>query len=140
MLEEATHGRVRAYILFNGEQPVAYLYCPIVENTVVYAYLGFDPSYADWSVGTILLWLSLESIFAEGLFSYFDFTEGSSAQKQFFSTHQVPCHNRLFLRDKALTRLLLATHYRFDRASHMLGVTLERWHLKPAIKRLLRGT
>jgi hypothetical protein len=137
---EAKEGRVRAYLLFDGEKPVAYLYCPVVEKTLVYAFLGFDPSYGDWSVGTILLWSSLERIFSEKAFSYFDFTEGSSAQKQMFSTHRAPCFNRLFLRDTGRNRLLLAGHRKFDRTSGRLGAALDRWGFKPAIKRLLRGT
>jgi len=139
MLAEAKQGRVRAYLLFDGEKPVAYLYCPIIEKTLVYAFLGFDPSYGESSVGTILLWLSLESIFSEKAFCYFDFTEGASTQKQMFSTHRVPCFNRLFLLDTGRNRLLLAAHRRFDRTSHRLGTALDRWGFKRAIKRLLRG-
>ncbi|HSL48513.1 MAG TPA: GNAT family N-acetyltransferase [Candidatus Deferrimicrobiaceae bacterium] len=140
MVEAAQHGRVRAYLLFDGAKPVAYLYCPVTENTLVYAFLGFDPTYRDWSVGTILLWLSLESIFSEKLFAHLDFTEGSSSQKVLFSTHQVPCHNRLLLRDSLANRALVRTHRRFDQASRALGRMTDRVGLKPAIKRLLRGT
>jgi CelD/BcsL family acetyltransferase involved in cellulose biosynthesis len=140
MLEDAARGNVRAYLLFRGEQPVAYLYCPVVQKTLVYAFLGFDPSYGEWSVGTILLWLSLESIFSEKAFAYFDFTEGESSQKQMFSTHRVPCFNRLFMRDTRRTRLLLSAHRQFDRTSHRLGTIVGRWGLKPTLKRLLRGT
>jgi CelD/BcsL family acetyltransferase involved in cellulose biosynthesis len=139
MVEAAQHGRVRAYLLFDDAKPVAYLYCPVAENTLEYAFLGFDPSYRDWSVGTILLWLSLESIFSEQLFKYLDFTEGSSAQKVLFGTHEVPCHNRLLLRDRPANRALMAAHRRFDRASRAMGALTDRVGLKPAIKRLLRG-
>ena len=139
MLESAERGQVRAYLLFDGVKPVAYLYCPMTGDTLVYAFLGFDPSYAEWSVGTILFWLSLQSIFSEKRFSYFDLTEGFNPQKVFFSTHRVPCHNRLFLRDGTATRLLLKTHRQFDRASSNLGTALDRLGLKMTLKRLLRG-
>lgn len=140
MVEAARHGRVRAYLLFHGDRPVAYLYCPVADGILEYAFLGFDPSYRDWSVGTILLWLSLESIFAEKRFAYLDFTEGSSSQKVLFSTHQVPCHNRLLLRDSLANRALMSAHRRFDQTSRAMGALTDRLGLKPAIKRLLRGT
>lgn len=139
MLNAAADGNARGYLLIDGDRPVAYLYCPVVDGTLIYAYLGFDPACAEWSVGTILLWMSFESIFAEKRFSYFDFTEGESAQKQLFSTHQAPCHNTLHLRDTLTNRLLIGTHVRFDRASGRLGRILDRWGMKSAIKRLLRG-
>jgi hypothetical protein len=139
MLTAAEQGNTRGYLLSDGDRPTAYLYCPIVDGTVVYAYLGFDPAYADWSVGTILLWLAFENIFDEGAFSYFDFTEGSSAQKQFFSTHKAACHNTLHLHNTLGNRLLISMHARFDQASGNLGRLLDRWGMKSAIKHVLRG-
>ncbi len=139
MFREAEHGRARGYLLLDGEKPTAYLYSPIVDGTVVYAYLGFDPAYADWSVGTILLWRAFESIFDEGVFSHFDFTEGASAQKLFFCTHKVACHNTLHLRNTLRNRLLIRSHAAFDAGSGQLGRLLDRWDLKSSIKHLLRG-
>ena len=140
MMAAAEDGRIRGYLLFNGDKPTAYLYCPIVDEAVVYAHLGFDPAYAEWSVGTILLWLSIESIFAEGAFSYFDFTEGSSTQKQFFSTHQVPCHNTLHLRKTLANHLSIRAHLSFDQMAATIGGLLKRWGVKSSLKHLLRGT
>lgn len=139
MLAKANEGNIRGYLLFEGDKPIAYLYCPIVDQTVVYAYLGFDPTYAEWSVGTVLLWLCLENIFAESNFLYFDFTEGSSAQKQFFSTHQVACHNSLHLRNTLNNRLVITAHAKFDEISGKIGNLLDRWGVKSSIKHLLRG-
>jgi CelD/BcsL family acetyltransferase involved in cellulose biosynthesis len=139
MMANAEADCVRAFLLLDADKPVAYLYCPIVDGTVEYAYLGFDPSYAERSPGTVLLWLSLESLFGERTFSLFDFTEGSSPQKQLFSTDRVFCRNRLYLRRGFLREGLLRTHYVFDQGSVELGRLLDRFGLKQKVKHLLRG-
>ncbi len=134
----AREDRLRAYLLFHGERPVAYLYCPVNDGVLVYAYLGYDPGFMQWSVGTILQWLALEQIFAEGRFRLFDFTEGQSDHKRLFSTHQRHCAHVFFVRRTVWTRLLLTAHDGLDRGSALLGRSLERWGWKARIKRLIR--
>jgi len=41
----AVDGQLRAYVLFDGERPVSYLYCPVRDGVAIYAYLGYDPAY-----------------------------------------------------------------------------------------------
>src|SRR5512139_3024605 len=94
----AEAGQVRAYLLFDNDRPVAYLYCPASKGVLLYQYLGYDPEYSSWSVGTILQWLALEQLFGERTYELFDFTEGQSDQKRQFSTHSVRCANVYFLR------------------------------------------
>ena len=46
----AAGGQLRAYVLFDGERPVSYLYCPVQDGVAIYAYLGYDPAYMHlWS-------------------------------------------------------------------------------------------
>lgn len=134
----ADEDRLRAYVLFHGERPVAYLYCPVHEGVVVYAYLGYDPAFMQWSVGTILQWLALEQLFDEARFTYFDFTEGQSDHKRLFSTHQRRCANVYFIRSSMWTRALVAAHRGLDRSAGLAGQLLERWGLKARVKRLIR--
>jgi hypothetical protein len=140
MTTAAERDEVRGYLLFHGRRPTAYLYCPVIGKTLLYANLGFDPAYAEWSVGTLLLWSSLESMFDEKRFAYLDFTEGDSSQKRMFSTHQIPCHNRLALRNTNRNSLLLHAHGRFETLAERAGRLLDRLGLKSTIKHLLRGT
>lgn len=139
MTEAGAADRVRAFLLLEGDKAVAYLYCPVVDGAVVYSYLGFDPTYSERSPGTVLLWLSLQSLFDERVFSFFDFTEGESPQKQFFSTGRVPCFNRLYVRGGFLTETLLRGHHAFDQGSSRLGRILDKFALKQRVKQLLRG-
>lgn len=134
----AAAGQMRAFILFDGERPVSYLYCPIRSDVVIYAYLGYDPDYLNFSVGTILQWLALEELFNEQRFRFFDFTEGQSAHKQLFATHQRRCANVYLLKKTFRNASLIYSHLFFDLLSSNLGTLLDRFGLKSKARRLLR--
>ena len=134
----AAEQRLRAYLLFDGEKPVSYLYCPVHDDVLIYAYLGYDPAYMQFSVGTVLQWLALEALFEERRFRYFDFTEGQSDHKRLFATHQQPCANVLILKKNLKNSLLVYSHWCLENFSKWLGGILARFGLKAKIKRLLR--
>lgn len=129
---------VRAYLLFHGERPVSYLYCPVEDGVLIYAYLGYDPEYMHMSVGTVLQWLAIEQIFAEGRFRYFDFTEGQSEHKRLFATHQQRCANVFILKNTLRTAAIVYGHRLMDRVSTLLGTTLDKWGVKAKARYLLR--
>jgi len=134
----AKNDRLRAYILFDGNRPVSYLYCPEQDGILVYAYLGYDPEYQHLSVGTVLQWLAIEQIFQEGKFRYFDFTEGQSSHKQLFGSHQRLCANVFFVRKTLRNILLIRAHHLTNLFSKWLGNTLEKHGVKAKIKKMLR--
>lgn len=136
--EWAAQDQLRAFLLFHGERPVAYLFCPIRAGIVEYAFLGYDPAYQQLSVGTVLQWLALESLFAEGRYRYFDFTEGESEHKRLFGTGHRECANVALLRPTLLHRLLVASHMGFNQAVERLGRWMDKHGLKRRIRRVLR--
>lgn len=129
---------VRAYILFDGERPVSYLYCPISEGVLSYSYLGYDPDYMQMSVGTVLQWHALEQLFSEGQFRYFDFTEGQSDHKRLFATHQRHCANVYLVRKNFSNITVIYSHMLMERFSTWLGAAAERLGVKAKVKRFLR--
>lgn len=134
----AADGRVRAYILFDRETPVSYLYCPARDGVLTYAFLGYDPAYIGLSAGTVLHWLAIKQLFEEGKFRYLDFTEGYSEHKRLFATHQLDCANVIFLRKSARNAVLVYSHLAVDRLSGSLGRLLDRLGLKARVRRMLR--
>jgi CelD/BcsL family acetyltransferase involved in cellulose biosynthesis len=134
----AAEDRVRAYLLFDGERPVSYLYCPVNDGILTYAYLGYEPAYMDKSVGTVLQWLALQDLFAEGRFRYFDFGEGQSDHKRLFSTHQRHCANVFMLPRNLRNAAIIYGHLATNYVSCRLGETLDRLGIKARIKRLIR--
>jgi CelD/BcsL family acetyltransferase involved in cellulose biosynthesis len=139
MLTLAARDAARGYLLFDGDQAVAYLYCPIQNDALIYAYLGYAPSHFKHSVGTVLQWLAIEQMFGEGKVRFFDFTEGQSEHKRLFSTHELRCANVMFVRRSFKTVLLLRAHVGMNRTVEWFGDLTERLGLKTRLRRLLRA-
>lgn len=135
----AADGQLRAYVLFDGERPVSYLYCPVKDGVALYAYLGYDPAYMHLSVGTVLQWLVLEQMFNEGGLRYFDFTEGQSDHKRLFATHQRQCAHVFLVRPTLRNTAIVRGHALMDRFSGWMGQMLERHGVKAKVRRLIRG-
>lgn len=138
MMELAWQDRVRAFLLFLDEEAIAYLYLPVEGETLIYAYLGYDPDHASLSPGTVLQMAALEQLFAEGHFRRFDFTEGEGAHKAMFGTNSVKCASFLLLRPTFANRALLASLRAFEGAVAGSKVLLSRTGAETALRRLLR--
>jgi CelD/BcsL family acetyltransferase involved in cellulose biosynthesis len=138
MEQLAQQGHVRGFILFHENRPISYLYCPVNNGVVIYAFLGYDPGYMTFSVGTILQWLALEHLFEERCFHFFDFTEGQSEHKKLFATHNVQCANVFFLHNNLRNIILLNTQRAISRFSAFVGNVLDQLGIKAAVRRLVR--
>ena len=68
MRATAEQDLVRAFVLYDRQKPVAYLYCPVENGDLMYSYLGYDPEYLHLSPGTVLQWLAFDVLFAENRF------------------------------------------------------------------------
>ena len=130
----------RGYILFHDGAPVSYLLLKAVEDILVYDYLGFDPAFGRWSIGTVLHWLALESIFEEQHFRMLDFTEGEGEQKRQFATGSVASANIYCLKSTPAIQFWLRLHAVTERASGLAGDMLAKFGLRSKIRKLLRGT
>jgi CelD/BcsL family acetyltransferase involved in cellulose biosynthesis len=138
LIDLAGRDLVRGYILFSGNEPIAYLYSPAQDGVLFYQYLGYDPESRDWSPGTVLQYLVLERLFSEGKFRMFDFTEGEGAHKEFFSTGSTWCADVYFLRHTLRNLLLLRLHSGLRSLSGMAVRALEKLGVKSRIKKLIR--
>lgn len=94
----AERDALRAWLLFLDGRPVSYLYAPAEGETLIYAYLGYDPEFAHFSPGTVLQMEALRELMAEGRFALFDFTEGEGQHKRQFETGALECVDLLLLR------------------------------------------
>jgi CelD/BcsL family acetyltransferase involved in cellulose biosynthesis len=97
--------RVRAWILFLGGKPVSYLFAPTDGDTLIYAYLGYDPAFAAHSAGSVLQIEAIREVMEEGRFRLFDFTEGGGQHKRQFATGSVECADLLLLHPILSNRL-----------------------------------
>jgi hypothetical protein len=138
--DRATAGKVRAFILFHRGEPASYLHLPVDAGCVVYAHLGYEPSFAALSPGTVLQLEVIERLLAEPQLRFFDFTEGDGAHKRLFATEHVDCIDLLLLAPSWRNRLLAAALHGFDGTVERSSSLAARYGLKPAVRRWLRGS
>jgi CelD/BcsL family acetyltransferase involved in cellulose biosynthesis len=139
MLAAAEADRMRAFLLHAGGQPVAYLSLPLAGQTLVYAFLGYDPDWARLSVGTVLQMDALERLFAEQRYRWFDFTEGDGAHKEMFGTHAAACSSLVLLEPTLANRTLLGARAGFDAGVLGAKALAERSGALGRIRALLRA-
>jgi hypothetical protein len=135
----ATSPGARGYLLFVRERPVAYMFCPERSGNLLYQNVGYDPEYQHGNPGTVLLYLVLERLFAEGRHRAFDFTEGEGPHKEFFANQNVFCADIYYFRDTVRHWLLVTAHTGLYVGSRTLARTLGRAGLKDRIKKLVRA-
>lgn len=135
----AAADQLRAFLLRIDGRAIAYLYLPLEGDTVVYAFLGYDPDYAQYSPGTVLQLDALERLFAERRYRYFDFTEGEGAHKAMFGTDMVEACSFFLLKPGIRNRLLLRSLDGFDRCIAAARHLASESGLLTAARRMLRS-
>ncbi|MBF0485063.1 MAG: GNAT family N-acetyltransferase [Candidatus Omnitrophica bacterium] len=113
MKQLAAKNAVLGYILFHDTNPVAYIYCMVTDKSIVsYAYVGYDPKYAPWSPGRVLLYYLLENLFNKGVPCIFDFTRGGGpgGHKDFFSNNKVLCAELYYFKWSLRNFFIILTH------------------------------
>ncbi len=135
----AAQDRLRAYLLFAHGEPAAYLYCPIRDGVVEYAYVGHDPQLAFFSPGTVLLFLALERLINERQHRLFDFTEGGGPHKQLFGTQVTRCADVYTLRRRRSLVAAARVQALLADISRTAGAALEAIGAKRWLRRRLRG-
>lgn len=140
MLVLANAGQVKGWILFHQNKPVSYLYCPVVDRVVIYAFLGYLPEFSNHSVGSVLQYQAMQDLFAEKNYDLFDFTSGDGQHKRQFSTGHVDCADVIILPASAANRALVAAHKSFHRAVEAAGKYAGKLGIKARLKRMLRGS
>jgi CelD/BcsL family acetyltransferase involved in cellulose biosynthesis len=80
------HGWIRAYLLYCGEEPVAYWLCSLHRGTLLIRTTGFDDAYAELRAGLYLLARVVEDACADPEIRILDFGPGDAAYKLQFGS------------------------------------------------------
>lgn len=140
MVTLAAADRVRAWLLYIGGEPAAYLYCPVHGDTVIYAHVGHDPAFNDLSPGQVLQLEAMRDLFDEQRYARFDFTEGEGQHKRQFSTGGVACVDLLLLRPSLANRVTMAALGGFNRVVATGKKTVNAVGLGKLAKKVRRGS
>ncbi|MDQ8756402.1 GNAT family N-acetyltransferase [Sphingosinicella sp. LHD-64] len=112
----ARRDAVRGWVLLVDDEPISYLHAPAEGEVLLYAHLGYDPDFADFSPGTVLQVEAMRQLMGERRFAWFDFTEGDGAHKRLFATGSIDSVDLLLLRRTPANLLLGRTLDGFDHA------------------------
>jgi CelD/BcsL family acetyltransferase involved in cellulose biosynthesis len=135
----ASEDRVRGFLLFLEERPVAYLYIPLVKGVGEYAFLGYDPDLAEHSPGTVLLYLAIQHLFGERKLKYFNFGYGANQTKEVFSSDHFLRADVYLFRKSFRNWIALYGHTWMNGLSEFSGRVLDRLGLRRVVKRWLRS-
>jgi hypothetical protein len=111
LIEDADDGRVCGFLLMHGDKPIAYAFCRTEAEIVIYALLGYDPTFSGFSPGTVLLYLVIEKLFATDRYRVFDFGGMAADYKSFFSTGCVDYVKVTWFPITAKNLLMVFLHY-----------------------------
>lgn len=81
-------GTMRCYVLAQNDKPLAFVVGVQWQGVFHYEELGYDPAFADFSPGTVLLFRLLEDLIARDTPRRVDFGFGDADYKQIFGTRQ----------------------------------------------------
>lgn len=133
----AAEDRLRAWLLFVDDTPVAYLCCTADGDTLRYDHVGHDPACNVLSPGAVLQVEAMRALFADR-FARFDFTEGEGQHKRQFSTGGTACVDLLLLRPTLANRTIIASLGAFDGAAGWAKRTLSHPRLVRALRAVRR--
>lgn len=139
MQAQAAADQARAWLLYIAGDPAAYLYCPVVDGTVIYAHVGHDPAFNDLSPGAVLQLEAMRDMFDEQRFTRFDFTEGEGQHKRQFATGGVACVDLLLLRPSLANRLTTVALGGFNSGVALAKKAVNGAGLEKLAKKVRRG-
>ena len=131
LVEASATRAVRGYVLYCNEFPAAYAFCRVQKSIVYYTHISYDPQFSEYSPGTVLLYLLIERLYAEGSFTYLDFLGGAYWQyKKVFSTVQMPSATLFYFLPTLRNRVLIMLHL-LTRTLESAGVRVKGFLSKP---------
>jgi CelD/BcsL family acetyltransferase involved in cellulose biosynthesis len=134
----AARDEVRGYLLLLDGRPVAYGYCRVAGDVLLFEHTGYDPALAEHSPGIFLLREMLSRIFAECRFRVFDFGTGDAQYKKSYATSCRRCATVLQFRPTLKNALVVRAHRALIGFSDGCVRLLKTLGIKDRVRRLLR--
>ena len=134
----AAEDRVRGYVLFHDQQPVAYQFWVVSNGTLECKFIGYDPAYREYAPGNVLLLLTVERAFATKSFGRLDLGKAEYPYKETFSSGYLHCADIYYFRPTFANALLISGHFLLNAVSMSGGYLLDGLRLRAPIRKLVR--
>lgn len=139
LIAEAARDRLRGFILFLKDRPVAFGFCLIEGDILLYMKTGYDPEFSACSPGSVLLYGMLEQSFADRQCTVMDLGVGTGQWKRLYSTEERTFREAYYFRKTLTNAGLVTLHRTLTALSDSGGRLLARLHLKERYRKLLRS-
>lgn len=132
-------GRLRSYILYCQDEPVAFMLGHIYNGVYYYIDVGYDQQWKDWSVGSVLQLEVLEDLYAmDTPPKLFDFSTGYGAHKGRFGNRSTLETNLLVLPRTPRTLFMGRAYAASEGLSRWGSRVLDDLGVKDRMKRFIR--
>ena len=136
----AERGWLRCYILYCKGAPVAFMVGYQYANRFFYIDVGYDPEWANFSVGSVLQWEVIEDLYKRGNTpTIFDFSTGYGRHKSRFGKDAREEVNILLLPATPGNRMLAAAWRGVNTVSDTAVLALDGLGVKQSLKKAIRG-
>lgn len=136
-IDLAEHGWLRSYALVCGQTAVVYLVGFQYGSRFVFHEFGFDPECSKYSVGTVLLLLTIEDLFAHNRPDFIDLGAHGKYKEAF--TNESFLEGSVFLfRHGMYPRFVQAGHQVCQFSSRIGSAVLEKLKWKDKLRRKIR--
>jgi hypothetical protein len=116
LLQQAEDGHVSGFVLVRQSVPIAYVFCRIDRDVVIYSYCGYNPEFAQFSPGTILLYLIIRWLFEQKKFTTFDLGNDGWDYKTMLATGAVKYLKVIWFPKTVSNIMLVILHFLVLRA------------------------
>ncbi len=135
----AAHGWLRGYVLYCRDAPVAFMIGYLYRGVYLSERIGYDPAWADWSVGNVLHLHVMRDLCTLGeRVVWFDFMYGDNSNKARLSTDAHAERNYYLVPRTVAWTLFVAILRAFERGVAQLDRLLQRGQIKARLQRALR--
>lgn len=136
--QSAKSNWLRAYVLYVGDVPCAFEYGVKYGRTFFAEYMGFDPGWRDFSLGTILWLKVIEYLSRDPDINLLDYGFGDAVYKERFGTESyIEVHTMIFA-GRAKPVIINLIRSCFEGISHLLGDIAARARFADRIKKWWR--
>lgn len=135
----AEQEKIRGYILYAEDTPIAYNLCPIYgDGVMLYDYTGYDPEYSRYSAGTVLQYKIIEQCFADPSIKIYDLCTGEGKHKEFFANGHITCCDAYYFPLNFRFLTLVYTRSIIEAGARLLITVIDKAGFKNRIKTFIR--
>lgn len=134
----AEQGWFRSYLLMCGPHCIAFAIGAQCDGVYYYERIGYDPAWASYSPGSVLLYRIIEDLYAHQRPEWFDFGSGDIEYKRVYGNECVEAVNVYLLRRSAYMGLARTMNRSLTAVEGLLRRSVNRLGIRSTVLQLLR--